>query len=124
MLKFKLITKQGKKDYEMTLKNWQAILADPINFLDIFEKDSSYNNSGYNDNEFDRLLDEAENKYGNQPQKRWERLVAAEKVLMATQGTIPLYQVAKPQLLRTSVKNVLYNPTGCPYDFKTASISK
>ncbi|SEM90838.1 peptide/nickel transport system substrate-binding protein/oligopeptide transport system substrate-binding protein [Ligilactobacillus sp. WC1T17] len=119
-----LITKQGKKDYEMTLKNWQAILADPINFLDIFEKDSSYNNSGYNDNEFDRLLDEAENKYGNQPQKRWERLVAAEKVLMATQGTIPLYQVAKPQLLRTSVKNVLYNPTGCPYDFKTASISK
>ena len=46
------------------------------------------------------------------------RLVAAEKILMRDQGTIPLVQVAHPQLLKTDVKNVSFNPTGVPYDFK------
>ena len=119
-----LITRQAAKDYELTVKNWQAIIADPINFLDVFESDSSYNNSGWKNAEDDRLLDEAENKYGAQPEKRWQLLVKAEKLLMEDQGTIPLLQVAKPQLLRPSVKGVYFNPTGIPYDFKTVSLAE
>ena len=119
-----LITRQAAKDYELTVKNWQAIIADPINFLDVFESDSSYNNSGWKNAEYDRLLDEAENKYGAQPEKRWQLLVKAEKLLMEDQGTIPLLQVAKPQLLRPSVKGVYFNPTGIPYDFKTVSLAE
>lgn len=119
-----LITRQAAKDYELTVKNWQAIIADPINFLDVFESDSSYNNSGWKNAEYDRLLDEAENKYGAQPEKRWQLLVKAEKLLMENQGTIPLLQVAKPQLLRPSVKGVYFNPTGIPYDFKTVSLAE
>lgn len=119
-----LITRQAAKDYELTVKNWQAIIADPINFLDVFESDSSYNNSGWKNAEYDRLVDEAENKYGAQPEKRWQLLVKAEKLLMEDQGTIPLLQVAKPQLLRPSVKGVYFNPTGIPYDFKTVSLAE
>ena len=119
-----LITRQAAKDYELTVKNWQAIIADPINFLDVFESDSSYNNSGWKNAEYDRLLDEAENKYGAQPEKRWQLLVKAEKLLMEDQGTIPLLQVAKPQLLRPSVKGVYFNPTVIPYDFKTVSLAE
>lgn len=119
-----LITRQAAKDYELTVKNWQAIIADPINFLDVFESDSSYNNSGWKNAEYGRLLDEAENKYGAQPEKRWQLLVKAEKLLMEDQGTIPLLQVAKPQLLRPSVKGVYFNPTGIPYDFKTVSLAE
>lgn len=119
-----LITRQATKDYELTVKNWQAIIADPINFLDVFESDSSYNNSGWKNIKYDQLLAEAENKYGAQPEKRWQLLVKAEKLLMEDQGTIPLIQVAKPQLLRTSVKGVYFNPTGIPYDFKTVSLTK
>ncbi|MEE5988318.1 peptide ABC transporter substrate-binding protein [Ligilactobacillus equi] len=118
-----LIARQSASDYDMTVKNWQAILADPINFLDVFEKGSSYNTSGYDSTEFNQLLTKAEDTYANQPEKRWQALVKAEKVLMNEQGTIPLFQVAKPQLLRTNVKNVLYNPVGCPYDFKEAYIA-
>lgn len=43
---------------------------------------------------------------------------------MNDQGTIPLYQVAKSQLLRKNVKNVVYNPAGVPYDWKTTYIAK
>lgn len=113
-----LISRQTAGNYEITLKNWQAVFGDPINFLDVFQKGSSYLNNGWNNNQFNKLLDQSENVYGNNPVKRWSRLVATEKILMKDQGTIPLVQVAHPQLLKTDVKNVSFNPTGVPYDFK------
>lgn len=119
-----LISRQSAGNYQLTLKNWQAILGDPINFLDVFEKDSSYNTSGFASSKYDQLLNEAENVYGNKPVQRWKRLVAAEKLLMNEQGTIPLIQTAKPQLVQSYVKNVSYNPLGIPYDFKLVYIKK
>ena len=119
-----LITQQNNGNYELTLAGWQSVFADPINFLDVFEADSSYNTTGWKNSTYDQLLNEAENVYGNQPEKRWAKLVAAEKVLMNNQGTIPLYQAAKSQLLRSNVKSVVYNPAGVPYDWKTTYIAK
>ncbi|MBW9308247.1 peptide ABC transporter substrate-binding protein [Lactobacillus delbrueckii] len=119
-----LISRQSTGNYQLTIKNWQAILGDPINFLDVFEKDSSYNTSGFASSKYDQLLNEAENVYGNKPVQRWKRLVAAEKLLMNEQGTIPLIQTAKPQLVQSYVKNVSYNPLGIPYDFKLVYIKK
>lgn len=119
-----LISKQAAKNYQTTVQTWQSVFADPINFLDVFEKGSSYNTSGYKSSKYDSLLDQSENKFGNQPEKRWNNLVQAEKTLMNDQGTIPLYQVAKSQLLRKNVKNVVYNPAGVPYDWKTTYIAK
>lgn len=113
-----LISRQTAGNYEITIKNWQAVFGDPINFLDVFQKGSSYLNNGWNNNQFNKLLDQSENVYGNDPVKRWDKLVAAEKILMKDQGTIPLIQVTHPQLLKTNVKGVSFNPTGVPYDFK------
>ncbi|KRL05193.1 peptide ABC transporter substrate-binding protein [Liquorilactobacillus oeni] len=118
-----LIAKQSAGNYDASVKTWQSVFADPINFLDVYESNSSYNTAGWKNNDFDKLLEEAENTYGNQPEKRWAKLVAAEKVLMEQQGTIPLYQVAKSQLLRSNVKNVVYNPAGVPYDWKNTYIA-
>lgn len=119
-----LITQQNNGNYELTLAGWQSVFADPINFLDVFESDSSYNTTGWKSSEFDKLLDEAENQDGNQPTTRWAKLVKAEKVLINDQGTIPLYQAAKSQLLRSNVKSIVYNGAGVPYDFKTTYIAK
>ncbi|WP_341779218.1 peptide ABC transporter substrate-binding protein [Levilactobacillus sp. HBUAS70063] len=119
-----LITQQNNGNYELTLAGWQSVFADPINFLDVFESDSSYNTTGWKSSEFDKLLDEAENQDGNQPTTRWAKLVKAEKILINDQGTIPLYQAAKSQLLRSNVKGIVYNGAGVPYDFKTTYIAK
>lgn len=119
-----LITQQNNGNYELTFSGWQSVFADPINFLDVFESNSSYNTTGWKNKQYDQLLNESENQDGNQPTKRWAKLVAAEKVLMNDQGTIPLYQQAQPQLLRKNVKNVVYNPAGVPYDFKLTYIAK
>ena len=119
-----LITQQHAGNYELTFSGWQSVFADPINFLDVYEKGSSYNTSGWSNSTFDKLLTQSENQYGNQPAKRWANLVKAEQVLMNDQGTIPLYQAAKSQLVRKNVKNIVYNPAGVPYDFKTTYIAK
>lgn len=119
-----LITRQHNQNYDLTLSGWQSVFADPINFLDVYESNSSYNTSSWSNKQYDQLLDESENKDGNQASKRWSKLVEAEKVLMNDQGTIPLYQAAKSQLLRKNVKNINYNPAGVPYDFKTTYIAK
>lgn len=119
-----LMTQQNNGNYELTFSGWQSVFADPINFLDVFESNSSYNTGGWKNKQYDALLDQSENQYGNQPVKRWANLVAAEKVLMKDQGTIPLYQQAQPQLLRKTVRNVVYNPAGVPYDFKLTYIAK
>lgn len=119
-----MLARQSAQDYDMTVKTWQSVFADPINFLDVYESGSSHNSAGFKNAEFDRLLTQSENDYGNQPEKRWANLVEAEKVLMNDQGTIPLYQVAKSQLVRENVKGVVYNPAGVPYDWKEAYISQ
>lgn len=119
-----MLARQSAQDYDMTVKTWQSVFADPINFLDVYESGSSHNSAGFKNAEFDRLLTQSENDYGNQPEKRWANLVEAEKILMNDQGTIPLYQVAKSQLVRENVKGVVYNPAGVPYDWKEAYISQ
>ena len=111
-------------DYDLTIAGWQSVFGDPINFLDIWESDSSYNSSKWHNAEFDQLLDDAENKYGNNATKRWDTLVKAEKLLLKEQATIPLYQSNNLQLLKSKVKGINYNPSGVPYDWKTTYIAK
>jgi len=119
-----LMTQQANGNYDLTFSGWQSVFADPIEFLNVFAKGSSFNTTGWKNTKFFDLIDQAENQDGNQPAKRWAKLVAAEKVLMADQGTIPLYQQAKSQLLRSTVKGIIYNPAGVPFDFTHAYIAQ
>lgn len=118
-----LIARQQARNFEVTVQTWKAILGDPINFLDVYESTSSYDVCGWKNKEYDQLLNESENVYGNKPVQRWKRLVAAEKLLMKDQVTVPLIQMANPQLLKSKVKNVTFNPVGIPYDFKNAYVA-
>lgn len=118
-----LIARQQAKNFEVTVQTWKAILGDPINFLDVYESNSSYNVCGWKNKRYDELLNESENVYGNKPVQRWKRLVAAEKILMNQQVTVPLIQMANPQLVKSKVHGVIFNPVGIPYDFKDAYIA-
>lgn len=113
-----LISRQSSRNFDITIQSWKAILGDPINFLDVYESNASYNQAGWKNAKYDKLLAESENVYGNKPEQRWQRLVAAEKLLMQQQATIPLVQLAQPALMKANVKNVSFNPVGIPYDFK------
>ncbi|WP_416354071.1 peptide ABC transporter substrate-binding protein [Agrilactobacillus fermenti] len=120
--KVQRLTLQQKGNYQLILTGWQSVFADPVNFLDIWTSDSSYNTSGWHNTKFDQAIADAEGKYANEPVKRWQALQNAEKELLTDQGTIPLYQQTTAQLLQPKVKGIVYNGSGVPYDWKTAYI--
>ncbi|WP_396022421.1 peptide ABC transporter substrate-binding protein [Bombilactobacillus folatiphilus] len=116
------LTEERQGNYDMVISSWQSVFADPINFLDIWEANSSYNTSGFKDAKFDHYLDLSENEYAQNATKRWQAQQKAEKRLMDLQATLPLYQATKAQLMNPKVKGVVYNGSGVPYDWKTTYI--
>ena len=51
-------------------------------------------------------------------------MVDAEKILMDTQGVIPLYQKAEAHLRNTKVKGVVAHGAGAQYDYKWTYIAE
>lgn len=47
---------------------------------------------------------------------------AAERALLEDQGVTPLYYTNEATLVKTSVKGVVFNGAGSPYNFKDAYI--
>lgn len=47
---------------------------------------------------------------------------AAERALLEDQGVTPLYYTNEATLVKTSVKGVVFNGAGSPYNFKEAYI--
>ncbi|MCQ5178342.1 peptide ABC transporter substrate-binding protein, partial [Faecalibacterium prausnitzii] len=75
-------------------------------FLDLFVTNGDNNKSGYSNKEYDKLIDEAKNKYGNDPEKRWQIMLQAEKILMDDAAIGPIYQRATLRLVKPYVKGI------------------
>lgn len=118
------VQRQHDGDYELSMAAWQSVYADPTNFLQVWQSDSSYNTSGWHNEKYDALLKRADGDDATSETKRWADLVAAERVLMGDAAVVPLYQANGMQLLRPSVKGITFNPAGVPFDFKHAFIAK
>jgi len=77
-------------DYDMFLIYWTPDYKDPISTLNTLY---SGNDRNYSNETYDQLLDDASGKYANDPVKRWETLIAAEKEVMEdTAGMISISQ--------------------------------
>ena len=107
-------------DYELSVSMWGPDYQDPMSFL---ENSTTGNTSNYSSPTYDQLIDDVINKYGNDPEKRWETLIQAEKVLVEEDAAlIPLYQQAKGQLVRPGVKGIQYHNFGPTCIYKYAYI--
>lgn len=118
------LDRSTKGDFDVVIGGWIADYADPSNFLDLFKTGVSYNRGKYNNEEYDKLLDAAGTTDANNPDKRWNDMVDAEKIIMGEMGVIPLYQVAEAHLRSDKVKDVAFHPAGAKYDYKWAYISE
>ena len=76
------------KNYEVARDGWIGDYTDPMTFLDMLEKKSGQNNSGYNNSEYDKLVDAA--KAEQDVTKRLELLHKAEDILMEDMPVIPI----------------------------------
>ncbi len=96
-------------DFDVILTSWSADY-DPTTFLDMMTTGNSYNFGGWSSSEYDSLMKTA-NTTANM-QTRWDAMVKAEKLLMKSQGVIPLYQNATNYMRNPKLTGVINNAAG------------
>jgi len=77
----------------------------------------TYNNGSWKSATYDQDIKDATTTNANKPAQRWNNLVDAQKTLMNDQGVIPIYQPGKPQLVKSTVKGLVYFPVSSNWDF-------
>lgn len=109
-------------DFDAVMAGWGADYADASSFTDLFTTGNSYNRGQWSNEEFDAAVKAAGTTNANDPDKRWEDLVNAEKIIMNEQGVIAVYQKAEAHLRAPKVKGVVAHAAGAQYDYKWTSI--
>lgn len=117
------LARSDSGDFDVVMTAWGADFADPISFLELMTSDNAQNDGKWKNEEYDRLIDASKNADVNDPAKRWDDMVKAEKILMEDQGVAPIYQRSQPWMVKPSVKNIIYNGAGVNYNFKETYIS-
>ncbi|MBO0470661.1 peptide ABC transporter substrate-binding protein [Enterococcus sp. DIV0242_7C1] len=118
------LDRSNKGDFKAVIGGWGADYVDPSSFLDLFQTGVPYNRGRYSNPEYDKLVKSAATTNANDPEKRWDDMVNAEKTIMGDMGVIPLYQKAEAHLRAEKVKDVGFHPAGAQYDFKWTYISE
>ncbi|MCT1576891.1 peptide ABC transporter substrate-binding protein [Oceanobacillus kimchii] len=113
------------QDYDIVMHGWGPDYLDPMTFLDLYVTDGTNNNTGYSSEEYDQLIDDAKVKYANDPEKRWEAMLEAEKLLVQEDTVIaPVYQRGRVVLIKSYVKGLEEHLFGPDYTLKNVTIEK
>lgn len=105
-------------NYELAFGRWGPDYQDPMTYLANLR---SGGNSNYGNPEYDAMLDEGSTTLANDPLKRWEELIAAEKLLIDQDaGIVPVYQKYVTTLQNSKLKGIAHHNFGSPYSYKKA----
>lgn len=87
---------------------WGADIEDPYDFLGMFTSESGLNLPQYRNPEYDAMIEKAQSaEFALQPEKRFEMLRDAEKILLDDFVIMPLYQKGHTQLISPKVKGLI-----------------
>ncbi len=104
--------------FDVVLSAWGADFSDPISFLQLFVTGNAQNNGGFSNKQYDKYIKASNTTDATSPEKRWNDMVQAEKILMNEQGIAPVFQQAQSQLWSSKLKGVVYNSAGVNFDYK------
>ncbi|AMV63527.1 Oligopeptide ABC transporter, periplasmic oligopeptide-binding protein OppA [Pediococcus damnosus] len=110
--------------FDVVLSAWGADFSDPISFLQLFVSGNAQNNGGFSNKQYDALIKASNTTDATNPEKRWDDMVQAEKILMNDQGIAPVFQQAQSQLWSSKLKGVVYNTAGVNFDYKGLYLTK
>lgn len=99
--------------FDIYLVTWGADFPDPSSLLSLFRSDSGSNWGKYNNPEFDAALDAANTTHATDAAARWADLQKAQQILLADQGTTPVF-FQSSTLLRNPALQGIVNPTSGP----------
>ncbi|MDV7719606.1 peptide ABC transporter substrate-binding protein [Pediococcus ethanolidurans] len=118
------LTNSTNGKFDVVLSAWGADFSDPISFLQLFVSSNANNNGGYSNKQYDKLIKTSNTTDATNPQKRWDDMVKAEKILMNDQGIAPVFQQAQSQLWSSKLKGEIYNTAGVNFDYKGLYLTK
>jgi len=113
---------EKKLDYDFSFSGWGPDYPDPMTFIDMFLSNSPFNEMAYNNPKYDQLVNDA--KKEADPQKRWDNMVEAEKVIMDEAGISPIYQRGRAYLQKDTVQGIIAHKFGGDFSYKWATNKK
>ncbi|GHW00636.1 peptide ABC transporter substrate-binding protein [Lactobacillus nasalidis] len=115
-------TKASSGDFDIYVSGWGGDFSDPMTFMQILQKGTSYNYGKWNNAEYNKLIKQALTTDANNVNKRWQDLVKAAQVANADQAVSPIYQQTTAYLQRSKVKGIIHNNAGTQWSYKYAYI--
>lgn len=97
-------------NFDIIMSGWSPDAGDPASFLDMFVTGNTYNFGKYSSAAYDKQMKIADTT--GDEQVRWNAMVKAEKIIMADQGIIPLYQLSTSYLRNTKLTGIVDNAAG------------
>lgn len=98
-------------DFEMSWQGWIGDYNDPMTFLDLYLSDSSFNTGGYQNDQYDQLITDAQAEAD--PAARLELMQEAERLLVEEDAAVaPIFFDGEAELIRSSIKNYVDHPYG------------
>lgn len=115
-------TKASSGDFDIYVSGWGGDFSDPMTFMQILQKGTSYNYGKWNNAEYNSLINKALTTDANDVNKRWQDLVKAAQVANADQAVSPIYQQTTAYLQNSKVKGIIHNNAGTQWSYKYAYI--
>ncbi|APH05921.1 peptide ABC transporter substrate-binding protein [Bacillus weihaiensis] len=110
-------------DYDLQFAGWGPDYQDPISFSDLWITDGGNNKMAYSNEQYDKLLEDAQYTYADDNAKRFEALQQAEKILLEEDaGLAPVYQRSSNVLVSDKVEGFTYHFIGPEYSYKWVKI--
>ena len=110
-----------QKDFDLARTGWTSDFSDPMAMLNFFSKTSAVNHSGFENEEFNNLLEFAAKTQNEK--ERMEALHKAEDILFDYMPVIPIIYRMDPFMISPKLKGAIFNPLG-RYRFNYAYIEK
>jgi oligopeptide transport system substrate-binding protein len=116
------LTRVDEEDYEINYAfGWIGDYDDPMTFMDLYLSDSPFNNSFFENAEYDRLIKEAQTT--SDLQLRMQNMLDAERILIEQAGTVPTYFQVFAGVQKPYFKNYAFHSFGGT-DWKYARIEE
>lgn len=114
---------EGERKYDISYWGWLPDFLDPITYLDIWLSDGPFNRTGFASEEFDDLINQA-NNLGDKPEERWDVLQEAEKYLFEDASVVPVFQNARAYVQKPHVQDLIPRNYGPTVDYRYAYIAE
>ncbi|SIT71920.1 peptide ABC transporter substrate-binding protein [Edaphobacillus lindanitolerans] len=114
---------EANQDYDLSYSGWRNDVADPVEFLTVFQSDGAYNWQDFKDDRYDEILKKAQTDFTDE-MGRYKELQEAENILIGEEAAIsPLYQAGSARLIKPYVKGLTAHGNST-FTYKWTTIEK